>query len=233
MSSRSGYGSWIYGENPQDTVVYAALHGAEDYSRMLGLVIHEFAHAIGNPLAETWYAENAEFRRWSDDSVDLTRWPQYANGRIMANEYLTRAYTILYMIENTETNLFQLFQSEKASGFPYIQEVYAMITDHEIIADYSSIGAILGVDDYTLGDEQSLNLGGGRSVTWRQVDLSGHEINIDSFTPTEVGDAFGSKTGDVLYVISDGRELLYIDLGSAQSQGWSIRHRMYSVFLLN
>ena len=132
-SSQNGYGGWIYGRTPDETIVYAALPGSRDYSGFRCFVIHEFAHAIGNPIAKVWYLENEDFRRWSDDSVDLIRMPFYSSGMIMAFEYVTRAYTILYMVENTDADLLQLLRAEYLNGFPYIQEVYAMITEHEKI----------------------------------------------------------------------------------------------------
>jgi hypothetical protein len=231
-SSRNGYGSWIYGESPGDMVVYAALPGSTNYSAHLGFIIHEFAHAIANPLAEKWYAENNEFRRWSDDSVNLERLPEYPAGLIMAIEYLTRAYTILYLMDNGEINLFRLLLAEMGKGFPYIQNVFALITDHELIVFDMDIGAILGVDDFTLGVERSRSIS-GRVIRWCFIDLLGHELSLDGFMHTDVGNIFGSQTGDAMHVTIGASEFLYIDLGSAQQYGWSSQHRLYCVYPLN
>jgi hypothetical protein len=49
-------------------------------------------------------------------------------GKIMAREYVTRAYNFLYNHENgVNTNYSDSFEYEKANGFPYIEEVYNMI----------------------------------------------------------------------------------------------------------
>jgi len=230
-SSRNGYGGWVYAAAPEDTLVYAALPVTDDYKGYLSFVLHEFSHALGNPLAAVWYAENPEFRHWSDSSVDLERYPEYANGFTMACEYVTRAFVTLYMAETAEMDLIQLFHTEKSQGFPYIQNVYAMITDQEVIEYIWDIGTILGIDEYIIGEEQSINIG-GRIIKWHIVDLLDHVLSLEGFNSSEVGNAFGSETGDVLYVIIGGSEYLYIDLGSAQNHGWSARHRMYSVFQL-
>ena len=231
-SSRNGYGGWVYATAPEDTIVYAALPVTDDYKGYLSFVVHEFSHAIGNPLAAVWYTENPEFRHWADSSVDLDRYPEYANGFTMACEYVTRAFVIKYMADTAKMDLMQLFHAEKSQGFPYIQNVYAMVTAHEVIDYIWDIGTILGTDEYIIGDEQSINIG-GRIIKWHIVDLLGHELSLEGFNSSEVGNAFGSQTGDVLYVIFGGSEYLYIDLGSAQNHGWSAEHRMYSVFQLD
>lgn len=125
--SRSGFGPTARG------VAYAVLPVATYFGHFLDFAIHEFAHSWANPIAEVWYEENEEFRRMSDDSVDLVRMPFYPTGLVMAYEYVTRAYTILYLVENHNFNLVRLLLNEIANGFPYIEHVYAMITPHEII----------------------------------------------------------------------------------------------------
>ena len=35
-------------------------------SGTLSVIVHEFAHAFSNEIAENWYAENDEFRMWVD-----------------------------------------------------------------------------------------------------------------------------------------------------------------------
>jgi len=133
--SRNAYASWLLGETLYDTVVYAVLPGAAYYGRFHPTVIHEYSHFIANPTADKWYAENEVFRKWSDDSVDLERLPTYSNGQIIAAEYVTRAYTILYMVENTGADPKRLMLNEIAMGFPYIEEVYAMIYSTEPSSD--------------------------------------------------------------------------------------------------
>jgi hypothetical protein len=231
-ASRNAYGSWVYGTNMDDTVIYASIPGSFNYSNYLSTSIHEFAHSIANPLADIWYFENKNFRIWSDFSVDLMRNPQYTNGLTMAYEYLTRAYTILYMMENTDANLQQLFINEKLRGFTYIEQVYALITDHEVIERDGDINIILGVDNYIVGEEKSVDLD-VYIIKWRPVDLLGHELDLTDFTQSQVGNVFDSQTGDVLYVTIENLEFLFIDIGSAEHQGGSEQHRMYSIFSLN
>jgi hypothetical protein len=95
-----------------------------------GAVIHEYCHSFGNPLAEKLYAENAEFKKWCDDSVDLEKMPYYNQGWAMANEYVTDAYTILYHVqhgENLEEQILKYKNRDFENSFPYAEEVYNMI----------------------------------------------------------------------------------------------------------
>ena len=113
-----------YGATVNGTIVYCAVTGSG------GAIVHEFCHHFANPIADKWYAENETFRKWCDDSVDLEKMPYYPQGKTMAKEYVTRAYNILYEVEHGwEPGL--MLQNQKAKGFPYIEDVYAMITSHE------------------------------------------------------------------------------------------------------
>jgi hypothetical protein len=217
-SSRMAYGARRDGDKEDDGLVFAGMPVAENYgSRFEQFVVHEFAHTFANPLADIWYAENIEFRRWADDSVDEIMNPAYASGIIMAYEYLTRAYTILYMTENHRSSLINLFLAEMSAGFPYAESVYALLTDHEAI-------------EYALGGEHTFTMPDGRILTWSFIDLLGNELALDSFQHNQNGNLFGSQTGDVLYVSIDGAGFMYIDLGSAEHLGLSAEHRMYNVF---
>jgi hypothetical protein len=90
------------------------------------VVVHEFSHAFANPIAEKWYAENEMFRSWCDN-MNFEKVPEYAPvGITMAGEYLTRAYTILYAVENDNGNLPQLLLGEEGR-FPHIKQVYEII----------------------------------------------------------------------------------------------------------
>ena len=231
-SSLNGYGGWVYGTISEDIIAYAALPGLTDYIGYTSFVIHEFAHSIGNLVAEELYLENEEFRRWSDDSVDIFHLPYYSSGMIMACEYVTRAYTILYMVEISNAYLSRLLHAEIAAGFPYIQQVYALITDYEVMEISNDVSVVLGTDDYIIGEEQSLIIG-GHLIKWHHIDMLDHELILEDYIQTDVGNIFGSHTGDVLLVIKDDYKYLYIDLGSAEHQGWSSQHRMYSIYLVN
>ena len=97
-----------------------------------------------------------------------------------------------------------------------------------------SIRAILGIEYAILWSElNSFEMPDGRMINWYFIDLLGNELLLDDFEYNDNGNVLGSQTGDAIYVIIDGLEFIYIDLGSAQPFGWSEQHRMYSVFSLN
>ncbi|MCL2702270.1 MAG: DUF4932 domain-containing protein [Defluviitaleaceae bacterium] len=132
-TSQNAYGRSVYCADTGDSIIYAGLFIADNYSRWHNFVAHEFAHSFSNPMAEVWYAENEEFRRLVDDTFLNSRRlsSSYSIEMIVAYEYLTRAHTILYMMENTNANLWRLLFEEKYLwGFPNIEKVYAMITNH-------------------------------------------------------------------------------------------------------
>jgi len=230
--SRGGYGAWRYADTPDDITIYAGMPGSDSYEGWyIPFVAHEFAHRLGNPVADVWYAENEEFRGWADRSVDVVRFPEYAQGITMAYEYLTRAYTILYMVDNHGANVLQLLLAEKGGGFPYIERVYAMITEFDIL-DGIDIKMILGVD-YTIGEEEHVfNMPDGRIIIWRFIDLHGNQLPLHRFSSNEVGNILRTQTGDVVIVNINGSQFLYIDVGAAEA-GWSTQHRAYSVFPLD
>lgn len=103
------------------------------------LIVHEYCHSFANPLAEKLYHENQQLKKWCDDSVDLKKNPQYNNGLVIANEYLTRSYTLLYYtLHDFELTIcdrkykysdYISFEKEIENGFPYIKDVYKMILD--------------------------------------------------------------------------------------------------------
>ena len=68
------------------------------------------------------------------------------------------------------------------------------------------------------GEEQSVSIG-DRAIRWKVLELS--EPLPLAYAQTEVGNAFGSHTGDVLYVKIDGEadSCLMIDLGETTFQG--------------
>jgi hypothetical protein len=221
---------------------------------MLWVVVHEFCHAIANPLATKWYQSDAGFRRMSDDSVDLVRYPFYNTGLIMACEYFTRVFQIKYMYENTQSSLASLFDAEINNGFPYIKEVYDFIdgfdsfdelTDyinsHETVfsllpitpyevteINREAVAEFLGFDDFTIGDGYIYN-SDGLHVIWCFIDILGNEFDISGLIHNDNGDILQSATGDILYVFLNNAEYIFVDLGSAEHLGWSTQHRMYNV----
>jgi len=225
-----GYGARVYGRVPEDNIVYAAILHLSDFDWFYNILIHEFAHSIGNPIAEQWYAENEEFRSWAHYSLDAVRQivPAYNSSLIIAFEYVTRAYTILYFAENGGINLVQAFLYEISQGFHHIQEVYAMITEHEMIdLNNLTVGSILGIELYTTGEEPQSGLG---AVQWYLVDLHDYELDIDAFTWSSYGNTMDTQTGDVVIQIFEGERRLHIDLGPGEFQGFGVRR--YAIFLL-
>ena len=212
-----------YGATVNETIVYCAVSGTGTAS------VHEYCHSFANPIAHTWYTENAEFKRWCDETIDPDKLPSYGTGKTIAGEYVTRAYNTLYYAEHGHAVL-PLLYAEKGEGFPYIEDVYAMITPYEKpdLGD-DLIGGILGVG-YTMGEEQTYDLR-GNIIKWRVLSLEG-PLKYEYY-PTTVGNIYESNTGDVLYV-EDPREdnpVLYIDLGETTFQGMD-GFRSYSLIPL-
>lgn len=104
-----------------------------DYGDLLSITVHEFAHSFANPIAEAWYEENEEFRNLmrNAESTVVRYHPFYGHSLTVAREYVTRAYEILYLIENHDNDLLSLLIEQYRIGFRNIETVYAMITEHE------------------------------------------------------------------------------------------------------
>jgi hypothetical protein len=123
-----------FGPTLLNTVSYAILPFRDYYGgfNSLSFAAHEFAHSFANPIAELWYEENEEFRLFSQISVNHRRMPVWYNQSItVAREYVTRAYTILYLVENHNHDPLPLLLLDYNLGFTNIEYVYAMITEHE------------------------------------------------------------------------------------------------------
>ena len=127
-----------YAATVNDKIIYSLVR-----EKTPGTIIHEYCHSFGNPLGEKLYAENAEFREWCDDSVDLEKMPYYSSGWSMAREYVTNAYDILYRCQSQgyeivdDKNYKQneiapvLMLKDFKSGFKYIGEIFKMVLDLE------------------------------------------------------------------------------------------------------
>lgn len=205
-SSRNNYGATV-----NDTIIYCAVSGGGS------AIVHEYCHSFANPIADKWYEEDPVFQKWCDDTVDPVRMPFYGNGKTIASEYVTRAYNILYDAEHGYAPYPRLC-NEKGQGFPYIEDVYGMITPYEKPEPGDDlIEMVLGVG-YELGEEQSISIG-DRTLRWRVLQLA--QPSFFTFQQTEVGNVFESETGDVLYVEDTGERnpFLLIDLGEATFQG--------------
>jgi len=128
--SRSGFGARVYNSESVGRIAYAAIPARSGHRGSHSFIIHEFSHSLGNPLAEIWYTENENFRQWAGDSVDHINMPQYALSMIMAYEYVTRAFELLYMMENTESNWRMYLINFRFTGFPYMEYVLDILIDH-------------------------------------------------------------------------------------------------------
>lgn len=196
----------------------ATVNGTMVYSSVTAdgsAIVHEYCHSFANPIAHKWYKENSEFRQWCDDTLNPETMPFYSTGEIIAGEYVTRAYNTLYYTEHGYAPI-SLLLNEEVQGFPYIEEVYGLITEYEKI-NMSDIESILGVP-YEMGEEQSISIG-DREIRWKVLSLS-EPLSL-VYMQTEVGNAFDSYTGDVLYVeeAEGTNPFLLIDLGETTFQG--------------
>jgi hypothetical protein len=208
-----------YGATVNGAIIYCAVTGNGD------IIVHEYCHSFANPISAKWYEENADFKRICDDTVDPDRLPTYPNGFTIAGEYVTRAYNALYYVEHGYA-IQPLLYSEKGRGFSYIEDVYAMIAPYEKPAPGDdAIADILGVQ-YDMGEEKMFSLQ-DRVIRWRVLSLA-EPLSL-SYYPTEVGNVFGSNTGDVLYVegTADEGSYLLIDLGDTTFRGTD-GYRSYS-----
>jgi len=120
FSSRCSYAATV-----NDKFVYCAV----GYDGTETTIVHEYCHHFANPIAEDWYENNPQFKKWCDDSVDREKMPYYGSGLPMAYEYVTRACETLYMVHqgmNLAEKLARLRDSER-EPFPYIENVYEMV----------------------------------------------------------------------------------------------------------
>jgi len=117
-----------YGATVNNKIVYCLVYGLE------GPVVHEYCHSFANPLAEKLYIENPDFKNWVDESINTELMPYYNNSTAMKNEYLTRAYHILYEVQHG-ANFDEWISIQKnchgKDSFKYIEEVYNMILSLE------------------------------------------------------------------------------------------------------
>jgi len=196
-----------YSAKVNDSIVYAAVAGNGD------AVVHEFCHSFANTMAKKRYDEDSAFSLLCDSSVDLKRNPIYRTGRTMASEYMTRAFSILYDYEHG-LNIIPLFLQEKLLGFPFIEEVYAMITYHEKIElDRKGImDSVLG-PVYEASAERTINIG---NRVFRVSELHVPDLPLADFKFFEMGNLFDTSTGDVLCVDD---EVILIDLGEFYYSG--------------
>lgn len=83
-----------YSATVNDTIVYCGVSGNGS------AIVHEYCHSFAHPIADKWYEDNAEFRKWCDNTIDPVSLPAYGSGETIAGEYVTRAYNTLYYAEH-------------------------------------------------------------------------------------------------------------------------------------
>ena len=113
-----------YAETVNNKFIYCLVMGSN------APVIHEYCHSFANPIANKWYNENLEFRKWCDESVNTKKLPFYNTGIAMANEYVTRAFNVLYEVQHG-AQLGEWLSKERnyqyKDSFKYIDQVYDMV----------------------------------------------------------------------------------------------------------
>jgi len=118
-----------YGTTVNDKIIYCLVLAGSNAP-----IVHEYCHSFANPLANKWYEENPEFKKWCDDSVNMEKMPYYSQGWVMAWEYVTRAYNILYEVQhggNLEEWLSKERDHQFKDSFKYIEQVYNMVLELE------------------------------------------------------------------------------------------------------
>lgn len=110
-------------------IIYSLIRIGSD-----SILIHEFNHSFANPLADKWYEENEEFKKWCDDSIDAEKMPYYPDGISMAREYVTHAYHVLYEFQHGgdwQKALESIKHALYENTFPYIEDIYKMVLSLE------------------------------------------------------------------------------------------------------
>ncbi len=157
--------------------------------------------------------------------------PQYPDGDIMAREYLTRAYTILYEVEHGGSFVRPLVM-EIILGFPYIETVYNMIPG---VTPYNwenidLIGEVLGVS-YEMGAEHSATFQ-DRFFKWTMLETP--EIDLSGLMWMDTAHFFGTKTGEAMIVEADTGNFLFVDIGEfIHEDGTAYRKYFYVNLALN
>lgn len=129
-----GYAAYFFDNEMQSYIVYAAVQATSNFTHSWyhDLVIHEFSHTMGNPLAAQWMRESGNpLISWSFHTLRSGQMiPGHAVHFVVAYEYVTRAFEILYFVDNTERSLDGLFTQHRAQGFGHIAEVFNKVMYH-------------------------------------------------------------------------------------------------------
>jgi len=144
--------------------------------------------------------------------------------------------------ENTRTAII----NGQYAGVSFANANSAGLYDERYEFASGDIRTILGIDDYSLGEMHSYDLGRKYNLVhysqWQIIDLLGQEIQLSHFGITQVGNIFGTQTGDALFVtmiseigsdsVEESRKLL-VDIGCAQHTGAPYPTRTYRAFPLD
>ena len=225
-----GLASYYTDPHTYETVAYAILTTSDNYCLALHLfaLVHEFVHPFADQIAYDLFWENTDFREWcirtfANDSV-ITR--DFRSPIEVAREYVTNAFTILYLTEHTSMSLERLLYWEYAHGYTYIQEVFSLITEHENFNFQTKTIADLSLPAYTLSDINSY-IHNGNEITWRFLEFEQQLDFASILIPNCIeGAAFGSTTNDVFYVAVGSNKQLLIDLGCGVLEGFTEGIRM-------
>ena len=219
-----------------ETVVYAILPTSSEYilRSHLSVLIHEFVHPFANYKAYNMFWGDHDFREMMIRShTSNSNHSLITNPLQLAREYITHAYTILYLVENTTMSLERLLYWDYLNGKTYIQEVYSFITDHNHFNFQTKSITDLSLPTYYLSDIESYTFN-DQLIIWQFLVLCYH-VDFSSFLiPNSIeGAIFGSAINDAFYVQVEGKKQLVIDLGCGIPEGFSEGVRMVYRINLN
>ena len=125
MASQSAWNSdTVYG------VLISLFGRIQDSQYMSAHLVHEYNHSFGTAAGVDAFMTIEKFAEW----VDATNpaYGGYDDWMIIAEEYMVRAYTILYFADHGYTDMvaFNIDES-KDLGFDYIEEVYELVRELE------------------------------------------------------------------------------------------------------
>ena len=115
-----------YAATVNDKIVYCLVWGSGK------AIVHEYCHYLAKNLADEWYNTNQQFKFWCDGSINIEKMPYYGCGIAMANEYITRAYNILYNVRHGASLEEELSKERNhvfENSFKFIDEVYKMVLE--------------------------------------------------------------------------------------------------------
>ena len=229
-----GFSFHFTNQSTNEKTVYAIVPTHLSYLKAhhLPILIHEYVHPFADEIAYEWFWSNCKFRDWSVETFNnMTDLALLRSPLIIAKEYLTQAYTILYLVENTNMSLSRLLYINRfLLGLTYIQEVFTMITQHEYIELRQPTLDDLELPKYTLSDVNTY-IHNGNEITWQFLNFNQLVDFTSILIPNCIeGAAFGSTTNDVFYIHVGNNKQLIIDLGCGVLEGFTEGIRMVHRF---